>query len=185
MNLEKVENIKRPLKKGEKFLVPCIVRREQNLEDWKLENGELSPRYKERIYITPIINHVHNDKENGQLENHYHVDYRFIKHKGDGNFPEAINKHSKYRFVEKVRPIDEAESKIEYFVMPVINEDFAGITPVNFIQKSKLKHKCIHKGKCPHRGYDLYQVPSVNGKITCPLHGLEFDEKSGSVLNFK
>ena len=72
---------------------------------------------------------------------------------------------------------------IKYFVMPVINENFAGITPVNLISKSKLKHKCIHKGKCPHKGYDLSQVKAIDSKITCPLHGLEFDEVSGVVLN--
>jgi len=67
--------------------------------------------------------------------------------------------------------------EVEYFILPVINESFTGITPSDFISKSKLKHKCIVKGKCPHRGYYLSQVPEHNGMITCPLHGLKFKDK--------
>jgi len=162
----RVEEVKHPLKKGASYLVPCIVREQD-----------------EKLYITPVINHPHNDKENGQNEIHYHVDYRFVKHKDDSNFPTVVNKHSKYYFVETTRPQEELHGKLEYFILPVINEAFSGITPVNLIAKSKLKHKCIYKGKCPHRGYDLSQVRPIDGKITCPLHGLEFDSTSGIALN--
>lgn len=162
---QKVENVKHPLKKGEKYAVPCIVRHEDDL-----------------MFITPVINHPHNDKENGQKEVHYHADYRFIKHKSDNNFPTIINNHSKHVFAETVRPQYKLHGNIEYYVLPVINEGFAGVTNVEFIAKSKLKHKCIHEGKCPHRGYDLSQVSSINGKITCPLHGLQFDAETGLVI---
>lgn len=163
--MKKVEDINRPLIKGEVVLVPCILKEQD-----------------EKIYITPVINHPHNDKENGQSEVHYHVDYRFVKHKNDKDFPTVINKHSKHYFVENIRP---EGGNIEYFALPVINEEFTGITPVEMIRKSKIKNNCIHKGKCPHRGYDLSQVNPKDGKITCPLHGLEFEEKTGKLLNFK
>lgn len=158
----KIETINRPVKAGERYLVPCVVS-----ED-------------ERIYITPVINHPHNDKENGQQEAHYHVDYRFLKHRNNAPFPSVINKHSKYVFCDEIRPL--ANSPIEYFIMPVINEEFSGITPVEKISKSKLKHKCIHRGKCPHRGYDLSQVKEVAGKIKCPLHGLEFNAQTKQLI---
>lgn len=164
----KVEEVKRPLKKGEEYLVPCIIKEEFGV-----------------MYITPVINHPHSDKENGQHEAHYHTDYRFVKHNGDKYVPIPIRKHSKHYFAPLSRPQKDIDGTLEYFVLPVINEEFAGITGVNLIRNSKLKHKCIHKGKCPHRGYDLSQVKPINGKITCPLHGLEFDEKSGKILNAK
>jgi hypothetical protein len=113
--MERVEDIKRPLKIGEIYIVPCIVK----------EIGEM-------LFITPVINHPHNDKENGQQEIHYHVDYRFVKHNSDAGklFPTVVNKHSKHYFVDKVRPQIGLDGKLEYIVLPVLNEDFSGITPV-------------------------------------------------------
>lgn len=167
--IEIIDNIKRPVKIGEKFLVPCIVREIDNINNYNL-------------IITPIINHPHSDKENGQKEVHYHTDYRFLKHENDGEFPTIINKHRNHLYSPNIRPILKDDERIEYIVLPVINEDFKGITPVELISKSKLKYKCIHKGKCPHRGYDLSQVKPINGVITCPLHSLKFNEKDGSIL---
>lgn len=160
--IEKIENIKRPVKKGEKYLVPCVVREESDI-----------------TFITPVLNHPHNDKENGQHSAHYHADFRFVKH----HELSVVNKHKKYHFVEETRL--NANNKIEYFILPVINEDFDGITGVELISRSKLKHNCIYKGKCPHRGYDLSQVSEKDGKITCPLHGLEFDAVTKTILNFE
>ncbi len=164
--MQKVEDVKRPLKVGEEFLVPCIVR----------EEGD-------RMYITPVINHPHNDKENGQEEVHYHADYRFVKHDKFPAWPQVKREHSKHYFVEHIRPEENIHGKLEYFILPVINEEFDAVTPRALITNTKLKHKCIHKGKCPHRGYDLSQVKAVDGKIVCPLHGLEFDAESGKLLN--
>jgi hypothetical protein len=162
---KRVEEVKRPLKKGECFLVPCIVKEDE-----------------ERLCITPVINHPHNDRENGQRDIHYHVDYRFVKHKQDKDFPTVINQHSRHYFVHAFRPIEGIDGNLEYFYLPVTNEGFSGITPVSAISRSKLKHRCIHKGKCPHRGYDLSQVSPIDGKITCPLHGLTFDVVNGNIL---
>jgi hypothetical protein len=161
---EKVENIKRPLRKGERLLVPCLVK-----------------EYFDTIYITPIINHPHNDRENGQEEIHYHTDYRFVKFDKNG----AIKReHSRHCFADEFRPQPIINGDLEYFILPVINEIFFGATAVGLIKKSKLKHKCIHKGKCPHRGYDLSQVrPDEDGIITCPLHGLKFNAETGELLN--
>lgn len=161
-----VRDMKRPLKKGELYQVPCVVRR------W--ENG---------FAITPVIEHLHDDVENGQRYKHYHADYRFIeyvidKHDNiDRTFinPAIIQKHSQHIWGETPRPILHEELKLEYITLPVINEEFVGATDVKLIENSKLKRKCIHNNKCPHRGYDLSQVQSVNGIITCPLHGLKFD----------
>ena len=171
----KVEQVNSPLVKGETYLVPCFVKTGDGMTS--ITTGFDS---EEKTYITPVINHPHSDIENGQGHSHYHVDYRFVNHKANGLFPTVINNHSKYHYVTDIRP---TSGDLEYFIMTVVNEDFAGITSVSAISKSDLKGKCIHKGKCPHRGYDLSQVKEVGGKITCPLHGLQFNAKTGMVEN--
>ena len=179
----KVEDVKRPLLKGEKFLVPCLVERERvALDEEELWLDLTSKSTKSKLYISPVINHPHNDKENGQTNIHYHLDYRFIKHNNDGLFPTIQNKHSKHIFGKDTR-LEQGYGNLEYFLLPVINTEFSGVTPVNMIKKSKLKHKCIYKGKCPHRGYDLSQVKAdKDGIKTCPLHGLKFNKK-GNIIN--
>lgn len=174
--MEKVENIKRPLKVGEKFLVPCLVKR-VTIDDqvnW-LDIEDVRP--KSKIHIIPVFNNPHNDIESGQKEIHYHIDYRFVKHFNNGVFPTIKNTHTLHIYGEEIRPTKEF-GNLEYHVLPVINEEFKGITSPGMISKTKIKN-CIHKNKCPHKGYDLSQVPPVNGVITCPLHGLKFDLKTG------
>jgi len=61
-------------------------------------------------------------------------------------------------------------------------------THVDLIKKSKLKHNCIYKGKCPHRGFDLSNTkPTIddNGEsvIRCPLHSLKFNAKTKQLIN--
>lgn len=175
---QKVEDVKRPLKKGEMFLVPCIIK-----EDYfgaAVINGTLT--HKEGIHITPILNHPHNDVENGQKESHYHTDYRFVKHDGSYWYPHSINDHSEHIWALYPRVHSHQKIYLCHTLLPVINEDFVGLTPANFIKKSKLKHNCIYKGKCPHRGFDLSQTPIIDGKITCPLHGLQFNAETGELL---
>ncbi len=173
---QKVDEIKRPLRVGEKFLVPCIVRKEYE---------DLNRKYVE--YITPVINHPHNDKENGQNEIHYHADFRFINHnfkltrKGK-KVGISFRSHSRHIFADNLRPELNIDGELVYILLPVISEHFLYNTESEQISNSKLKHNCIYKGKCPHRGYELSQVNAVNGVIQCPLHGLKFDEKTKQLL---
>ena len=42
----------------------------------------------------------------------------------------------------------------------------------------------IHKGKCPHRGFDLSnEIPNKEGIITCPLHNLKFNAETKKLIN--
>lgn len=154
---ELVENMKRPLKKGEVFLTPCITREEDG-----------------KLYITPVLNYPHSDKENGQTEVHYHADFRFIKH----NQGVAINQHTHHKWAITDRPIRGKDGDLNHYLLPVVNEEFEQITHPLFISKSILKNKCIHKGKCPHRGFPMDQVQEKDGILNCPLHGLAFDAKT-------
>jgi len=162
---EKVENVKRDLKNGEMYLVPCIVNEIEYFDTYE----------EKRVgYVIPIINHPHNDIENGQEEVHYHADFRFVELREKDGAMFVYLKDGKKSYLYNLRPTLK-DGQFKYIILKVVNENKHLITPVDFIKKSKIKHKCIHKGKCPHRGYDLSQVSEdADGIITCPLHGLQF-----------
>jgi Rieske [2Fe-2S] domain len=181
--MQKITNLTKPPKVGELYLVPCIVwkseriiipinnRDEETL--WlDLENIYNPHGYKVfEEYEVPIIDHAHNDVENGQPESHYHIDTRF----------RAITNETVYS-IRFPLPLSK-DQRLEYRIKQCISLKVEFETSVKLIRKSKMKHNCIHKGKCPHRGYDLSQVVSENGIITCPLHGLKFNEKTKVRLN--
>ncbi len=153
-------------------------RDEQDL--WMDLDRWLTPRTYQ--IILPLIDHPHNDIENGQKETHYHYDTRY-----EGNI--LYGKYIVDMFKgTKMRPKYD-EYKLEVFELERNEEAHDMSTPVQFISKSKLKHNCIHKGKCPHRGMDLSKVlPNFNQyteewEITCPLHGLRFDANTKEVIN--
>lgn len=161
----KIENITKPVEIGEKYIVPCIVKR--NFND-------------KAIKVVPIIDSPHNDRENGQSEIHYHSDTRFIickdeRDEGRVEFEDDIFEINSHRVELGI------DGEMEHHVLPVISTKHTFPTQLTFIRNSNLRHKCIHKGKCPHRGFDLSREKPVNGKITCPLHGLVFDEKTGEI----
>jgi len=157
-----IRDIKRPVRMGEVYSVPCIV---------KGEDGKL--------LITPVIDHPHSDRENGQPETHYHADYRFIRTDMDG---EPIKSHSRHVYLHAERPVAGRDGHLIHYPLPVVSEKFENVTHHSRIRRSKLNQKCIHKGKCPHRGYDLSQVEAVDGIITCPLHGLKFNAETKQLI---
>lgn len=120
----------------------------------------------------PVIDHPHNDIENGQKDVHYHIDPRFMDIHKEGRY--TTDSRNPFMRIREDSILQKEYFMLMYNGSSMIN-DSEGITPTKFISKSKLKHKCIHKGKCPHRGYDLSQVEAVAGVITCPLHGLQFN----------
>jgi hypothetical protein len=144
-------------------------------ENWIDDHEEKLPTYNVE-YLIPLIDHLHNDIENGQKEAHYHVDDRFqqvIDKLLDNNFD-----------VESRIYLDKYKDwKLEYRELKRDHNFVISATSVQLIKNSKLKHKCIHKGKCPHRGFDLSnETPDHLGNITCPLHGLIFN-KNKQLIN--
>ncbi len=178
--IKRIDDIKEPPIVGELYLVPCMVIEENTIPDWEVQlDGELANKNNKKLHLYPVINHPHTDVENGQKESHYHRDFRFKP-----VFVDHYLNNSKISV--RVSPsIDDSfkNKKPEYFAMACVSTEQKVITPTSFISKSKLKHKCIHKGKCPHRGYDLSQEVPVDGVITCPLHGLKFDKDTKVLLN--
>lgn len=168
---EKVENIKRPLIVGEVLNVACLVKRDVF--------GFITS-------FIPVINTPHTDKENGQPEIHYHTDYRFVlteESEINGYGYSVIDKRDGFKCAEKGRIEQFIDGELEFHNLPVITDKHNGLAQRFFIRNSKLKHKCIHKGRCPHRGHDLSQEKPVNGIITCPLHALEFNADSGKITD--
>lgn len=181
--MERVDNLSKPLKVGKSYLVPCIWRQNEfeyeAVDIWssyfeskyaqivgktEMLNGELVIK---KHKIIPVINHPHSDRENGQKEVHYHTDNRF----------------DSIRSAQGTRLTLSEGDKIIYYPMKcrVLEQSF--VTSTLAIKKSKLKHKCIHKGKCPHRGFSLENEIPVNGVITCPLHGLMFNQQTKKLIN--
>ena len=168
---EKVENIKRPLVVGEILNVACLVKRDV---------------FGKIISFIPVINTPHTDKENGQPEIHYHTDYRFIltKETTENVYGyTVIDERDGFKSAETARVELFIDGELEFHDLPVINDKHNGLAQRFFIRNSKLKHKCIYKGRCPHRGYDLSQEKPVNGIITCPLHALEFNAYNGKITD--
>ena len=165
----KVDELKEPLIVGKSYLVPCISYKVTDIgpydeeEIWRdtLDHTIYRNVVVVQDYIVPILNHPHNDVENGQKEIHSHIDDRFIS--------------SVFSYPTGTMRVTKTENQIiDYIAANCIRTDIKSRTQVSFIKSSKLKHKCIYKGKCPHRGMDLSQVVPIEGIITCPLHGLKF-----------
>lgn len=159
--IEKVEDIKRPLIVGEALNVLCAI-----------------SIFESEERITPIINHPHSDKENGQDEVHFHADSRFIYRKNKGHLAKygiAIGNRN-FKQLGSIRLKINEIVRFERVNLKVQKIKETLETDISFISKSKLKHKCIKNGKCPHRGYDLSQVePTPEGVLICPLHSLKFN----------
>lgn len=158
--MEKITDIGNPVV-GEVYLVPHVI--------FKTDDYLLIPDYTtnevELIYYPkdpmPVYLNKHSDKENGQYHAHYHVDTRFTM----------------LTAISQIR-IDEGEVRaIEWIKRLCIHKSERRQTPAMMIAKSKLKHNCIYKGRCPHRGTDLSRAEPIPGTrtIICPLHGLMFD----------
>lgn len=170
------------MKVGKIYMVSCLVRKAdyfspefEEQENWLDLTNE--PKITIIKQYVPVIDFPHNDIENGQKEIHYHEDDRFL----DYNNP-------KYKRIFDRRPQAKNYSKIEYLPLECKTDKIKTITPTNFILKSTLKHTCIYKGKCPHRGMDLSnELPSLNEstmewEIECPLHGLRFNYNTKELI---
>lgn len=185
--MERIDELKEPPIIGKKYLVPCIIESSGKYYSTD-ESVYYGTKTKPIMYVYPIINHPHTDFESGQYYIHYHVDYRFVHMKG--LIP--VNKDKRYEFAPNIRfnLVDEEYSRfalgwnksprIEYHPLRCIRLNNLGIA--GDVSRAKMKHQCIHKGKCPHRGYDLSQEVAINGIITCPLHGLEFDALTKKII---
>jgi hypothetical protein len=193
----RIDELKEPIQIGKNYLVPCLeLSIPKEFDEVWLDDERYLREYKNRHLIIPIHNHPHSDRENGQEQAHFHIDSRFeLERKSDKYqifaFPLRIYNIADLRrmYCElHLIPISfqhriYCDELIHYRELKCISQIEKTATPLSLIKKSNLKHKCIHKGKCPHRGYDLTHVPEVDGVITCPLHNLKFDSSSKQLIS--
>lgn len=177
MKVESIEEIKDHPIVGNYYIVPCleyIVNNKEEIEEDFLWRDLKNNKYKQnkRKLCIPIINFPHSDSENGQDYIHYHADTRFIDNK---LFFDLSNE-------DILRPKKIENSKVIYRTKLCVHEKIYSITNSIFIKNTKLKHKCIYNGKCPHKGYDLSNVIPESNIITCPLHGLKFSKETGILI---
>jgi len=153
---------------GVKYMIPCLVGK----IDISTEEDTWRDKKKYRKISYPVYNNFHSDYESGQKEKHYHIDFRFVS--------DLYKVDSRIRLDENF--INKNNLYLTYRNKTCFNKNHSLITSSKVIENTKLKHKCITKGKCPHRGMDLSQEIPVNEIITCPLHGLKFNSETKQLI---
>jgi len=163
-------------KAGNRYMATCLVWPKK-----KFGTNELSDNL---FWFFPVIDHPHNDIENGQKEIHYHIDSRFNWVHSKDLIPHICYDDKYYQRYgqESTRITPPKNSFIKRLPITAIGDVETKTTQTALIAKSNIKHRCIHKGKCPHRGYDLSNEVAKNNVITCPLHGLRFDAITEKIL---
>ena len=157
MALQKVHRINRPLVPGEVVLAPVV---------------------KGVVVLWP----PHNDVHDGQVERHYHPDPRFS---------ENYSLHTRF---EKARHtwlpcvvLRQFEFRHSQRTNALGLLEYDGATPVDMIHGAirALPERCVRQGRCPHKGFNLNQVPVVHGVHICPLHGMRFCARTGKGVPYR
>ena len=142
----------------------------------------------------PIIDKPHIDDG---IEEHYHIDYRFISDEDleENGFEHCCSfkirdDHLKYignivwpayssKYVQDIihkklvclRRFDLEKEMIGFNKIEDISVNFDFVQ--NLAKKNKWKLQCM---KCPHHGTDLSSCKSnIKGNVICPQHGLKFN----------
>jgi hypothetical protein len=139
-----------------------------------------------RIFIWPVVDHIHTDEGYGQPNPHYHIDWRFMSQK-------IINEQRAW-FALGLNP----EIETEYFV-PIMKDE---LIEEFYMEWEYLRDHCfpktqtfsalrdlmLQKGakmkrmRCPHHGTNLLSCKPVDGVVTCPQHGLKWNIKTGVLV---
>ena len=106
----------------------------------------------------------------GFADHHWHIDLRFVSRNyykllsiyGESSAYNAVVTQDIMLGEPKLR---RRRCKREFppfrrGILPELHAAFAGRSLIN--------------GHCPHKGHDLRGIPTVDGCVTCPLHGLQF-----------
>ena len=116
-------------------------------------------------------------EDDPETPHHHHVDPRFTG--TDYYTPYEIENQN---FHVTIRP----ESKVQLREMTCVREMPIQILFTGFGKNFLEDHngKKLNRCKiCPHKGTPLASMPVVDGKITCPAHGLQFDCKTSKCVS--
>lgn len=182
MPLEDVRRLTTPPVVGRNYLVPTIVYPWLGLKAKPL----------------PVLGTRHEDEEHLNFPfQHYHVDGRFLS-------PRDFNHAAGARVYDEANVLD-PWSTLQGAVLH--HRDFPEHPPIVMRRRQckrrqgPYRHHGHHRidaladayaGQqcaaskagwvCPHKNYPLGSVPTVDGVITCPLHGLRIKADDGRVL---
>jgi hypothetical protein len=157
------------------------------------------------IPIWPIL---HDDKDIGFPDEHYHVDWRFMSEAAirqvviQARSPEYARGALHPADFEKLVQTTGIETIMETCILYVLTKESICAGPKERPQRchrNQLTWPSAHKaperleplfkgaklkcGRCPHWGFDLRGIaPSVNGVIQCPGHGLCFRADTGDLV---
>jgi Rieske [2Fe-2S] domain len=176
---------------GKMYQVPCLT----------------SPRFRRRSLnwtgTVPLLGTVHEDSDLvGFKPWHVHVDWRFVKPTKDKRFVNGESHDGNQYNLANVLTLSyeplvyssqdqdftfwndvtcEIKLKLCRFTTP-----YPWITPDDVPFRAKLQQHFQHcdatGGLCPHRGLPLSYARNMgNGRLQCPLHGLEFTTGQGPV----
>lgn len=178
--IERVDELKTQPVIGKYYLVPCAV----------------SPHWSKSV---PVLGPAHSDADRLAFKlDHWHYDVRFWG---------FIDLQSAYPIAIRTRRPDDLsliarwymshviavhDSSVAYKrrkcyrAMPDLQEPESATSRL-IIQKLRADFSTqnLNCGKCPHRGIDLSSMPSDNGLIKCPGHGLIWDAKTGGAVSLK
>ncbi len=184
--------MKSPPVVGQMYSVPCVLGTLSNIGPHNIPPKwwpVLTPSHQDSIYFARYRT-VWQETDNGyedvdevyyeddlKTPHHYHVDPRFTTE--DYYTPYEIAQES---FHTTIRP----ESEISVRDMVCVREMpiqtlFTGFGK-NFLDDHK-EARLKLCGRCPHKGISLTSMPMVDGKITCPAHGLQFDSVTGRCVS--
>lgn len=196
--MERADRLSEPPVIGRFYLVPAIRWTWNALFGESILDGRGAQWW-------PVIGPKHNDSAFFQFEHlHYHVDVRFLgaRHwsqvSGYYGFwkPEASLDEVKLRNVIS-RPLSSIELKdgppapilrkmrCTRAVVPYPCQSMIQVTELN---THYVGQQCVRSKRgwvCPHQHVPLGSITPINGVITCFLHGLRIDAKTGICLGDK
>lgn len=161
---------------GDYYDVPCAELR------WK-EDG--------RIYVVPVLDHLHADPEFGFPHEHYHIDGRFELHPRlqhwmkvqDGHTLAVIVKHDEgaYQFLgivpQRLR-CERLETGLTFSPEPT-EKQAVNLTAYREWYAGFVGREC--KGRrCPHYGTEMLER---DGLLVCPMHELTADAGTLKIID--
>lgn len=131
------------------------------------------------VHGVPCLWPPHKDAADGQPEWHWHPDVRFCDPAGGSA---RLTGHHTWEPRQVQRSFEIIEQARWHQVHHV-----RGGTPVQYIATAIQTMPCknITNGRCPHRGFNMHQAPTMGGVKVCPLHGMRFRADNGRGLPYR
>jgi hypothetical protein len=189
-----IEKLKSPPIIGELYSVPCMFGQIDLLTKGQIKPPQwwpvMRPSHQDSVYIAKFRSIFDGEElvDEEYFENdpnfphHYHVDPRFAPN----SFYTEWEVNAAPTNPESLHNVINIQGEIKWETMPCLREMPTQRLFTGFGQKFLDDHlgKKIKCNRCPHRGVLLNSIPTIDGIITCPNHGLRFDAKTKTCVKF-